>query len=49
MATGIAEKTVHDSFEGSFVNFYLSDKTYLGSGNTTKDSDCCGSSISCCG
>ncbi|ACJ31714.1 Glutathione S-transferase [Shewanella piezotolerans WP3] len=49
MATGIAAKTVHDSFEDSFVNFYLSDKTYLGGGNKTSNGGCGGSSISCCG
>jgi len=48
MATGIAEKTVHDSFEESFVNFYLSDKTYLGIGSTAQDSGCGDLSSSCC-
>lgn len=48
MATGIAEKTVHDRFEESFVNFYLSEKTYLGSGNTAQVSGCGDLSSSCC-
>lgn len=48
MATGLAEKTVHDSFEARFVNFYLSDKTYLGSGNKRNNQSCNTSSTSCC-
>ncbi|EEA93528.1 glutathione S-transferase family protein [Pseudovibrio sp. JE062] len=32
LATGLAEKSVSEDFEELFVNFYLSDQTYLGSG-----------------
>ena len=32
MATGLAEKSVAKDFEDAFTDFYLSDKTYLGSG-----------------
>ena len=32
METGLAEKAVSEDFEEAFSNFYLSDRTYLGSG-----------------
>jgi glutathione S-transferase len=37
MATGLAEKSVAEDFEAAFTNFYLSDSTFLGSGNAS----CC--------
>lgn len=36
LETGIAEKSVSDDFEGAFVDFYLSDKTYLGVGRSCR-------------
>ena len=49
MKTGLAEKSVSDDFEEAFAGFYLSEKTFLGSGKdcTSKTSEpgkrsCCG-------
>ena len=44
METGLAEKSVSDDFEEAFAGFYLSDKTYLGSGRDCSASGC----NSCC-
>lgn len=50
MKTGLAEKSVSEDFEDAFARFYLSDKTFLGSGkNCTNDSGGCGTNNSCCG
>ncbi|MCL1049431.1 glutathione S-transferase family protein [Shewanella abyssi] len=48
MASGIAEKSVHQKFEENFTRFYLSENNYLGGGNAAKDSGCGGSSRSSC-
>ena len=43
LKTGLAEKSVSKDFEEKFINFYLSDKTYLG-GN--KKVSACGNTVS---
>jgi len=43
MKTGIPEKSVASDFEETFTNFYLSDRTFLGSGEScesTLDDEC---------
>jgi glutathione S-transferase len=50
METGLAEKSVSEDFEDAFAGFYLSDKTFLGSGKNCSNPDGgCGTSSSCCG
>jgi glutathione S-transferase len=39
LKTGLAEKSVTEDFEDAFIHFYLSDKTYLGSGKNSSTSD----------
>ena len=50
LETGIAEKSVALDFEDAFTEFYLSDRTFLGSGkNHNKIPDSKRSSVNCCG
>ncbi len=50
MKTGLAEKSVAEDFEDAFAGFYLSDKTFLGSGkDCSNTAGGCGTSNSCCG
>jgi len=50
METGLAEKSVSEDFEDAFAGFYLSDKTFLGSGKACSNlAGGCGISSSCCG
>ena len=50
MKTGLAERSVSDDFEDVFARFYLSDKTFLGSGkDCTAPTNGCSPSNSCCG
>ena len=39
MRSGLASKSVAEGFEGDFVEFYLSDKTYLGQGASARKSE----------
>lgn len=50
MKTGLAEKSVSPDFEDAFAAFYLSDRTYLGSGQDCRATahDVCGSNKGCC-
>ncbi len=49
MNTGITEKSVSADFEAEFTGFYLSEETFLGSGDNCKNTldECCRSG-SCC-
>ena len=50
METGLAEKSVSEDFEDAFANFYLSEKTLLGSGNAfANEAGSCNTSNNCYG